>query len=111
MVYNGGGTGKCTTCGGGLKNRLHVYNPLACRAPSRQCDSYSYMGTIGRGLVHNCTSPGSCCPGVVVSDSEPLPGPDVDHEYCHFQVGICVWLSSAVFHVVANRAGSLTPVC
>ena len=86
-VYNGDGTGKCTICGGGSDSLLHVYNPLACRAPNRECDGFSYNGTIGRNLVHRCTSEGSCCPGVVVADSEPQPGPDVDHNYCNFQVG------------------------
>lgn len=87
QVYGGPGTGKCTICGGGMNSLLEVYNPSACQSSNKLCSGFTFTGTVGRGLLHNCTSgPGTCCPGVVAGDGEALPGPTTPDDYCIFEV-------------------------
>lgn len=56
--------------------------------PSAQttCQNFNFTGTVGRTQVHKCESEwGSCCPGVVASDREPLPVEQILHPYTLFE--------------------------
>jgi len=77
---------RCLICGGGDQCPEHIYQPNACLTHVKSCEGFTYEGVLGRAREHKCTSePCTCCPGVVVGDSEPFPEISLLHTYTIFE--------------------------
>jgi len=80
----GGGSGKCTICGGGETRDLLEYDPYQCQPPVTvtagnspwYCPAFTYTGQLGRYQQHTCTSAkDTCCPAGCANYSPPPPSP------------------------------------